>query len=105
MANGQQTVHGSTAAIWILHGYQSWFYIIFPGRSEGALLALGDCHAIMGDGEICFTGLEIPAEVVLEVDLIKGKATKWPLVETDQYTMVISGDDLRKLYMRLPLKL
>ena len=69
--------------------------LYLPVKQEGALLALGDCHAIMGDGEICFTGLEVPAEVVLEVDLIKGKATKWPLVETDEYTMVIaSGDDL-----------
>lgn len=71
--------------------------LYFPVGQRGALLALGDCHAIMGDGEICFTGLEIPAEVVLEVDLIKGKATKWPLVETDQHTMVISsGDDLEE---------
>lgn len=69
--------------------------LYFPVRQKGALLALGDCHAIMGDGEICFTGLEIPAEVVLEVDIIKGKATKWPLVETQGHSMVIaSGDNL-----------
>lgn len=71
--------------------------LYLPVGQKGALLALGDCHAIMGDGEICFTGLEIPAEVVLEVDLIKGKATKWPLVETDEHTMVISsGNDLEE---------
>ncbi|HHY81273.1 MAG TPA: acetamidase/formamidase family protein [Clostridiales bacterium] len=69
--------------------------LYLPVSQKGALLALGDCHAVMGDGEICFTGLEVPAEVVLEIDLIKGKATKWPLVETDDYTAVIaSGDDL-----------
>ena len=54
---------------------------------------MGDCHAIMGDGEICFTGLEVPAEVTLEIDLIKDKTIKWPLVETDEYTMVISSGD------------
>ena len=71
--------------------------LYFPVRQEGALLALGDCHAVMGDGEICFTGLEIPAEVVLEVGLLKGKATKWPFVETDEHTMVIaSGDNLEE---------
>ena len=71
--------------------------LYFPIRQKGALLALGDCHAIMGDGEVCFTGLEIPAEVVLEVDLLKGKATKWPFVETEEHTMVIaSGDDLEE---------
>ena len=69
--------------------------LYFPVNQKGALLALGDCHATMGDGEICFTGLEIPAEVILEIDLIKGKTVKWPLVETNDYTMVIaSGDTL-----------
>lgn len=69
--------------------------LYFPVNQRGALLALGDCHAIMGDGELCFTGLEIPAKVTLEINLIKDKNIKWPLVETDEYTMVIaSGDDL-----------
>jgi amidase len=69
--------------------------LYFPVNQKGALLALGDCHAIMGDGEICFTGLEVPAEVTLEISLIKGKTVKWPLLETDGYTMVIaSGNNL-----------
>ena len=60
-------------------------------------MAIGDCHAIMGDGEVCVTGCEIAAEVTLKVDLIKGKATTWPLLETDKYTMVIaSGDTLEE---------
>ncbi|WP_353097301.1 acetamidase/formamidase family protein [Tissierella praeacuta] len=69
--------------------------LYFPVNQKGALLALGDCHAIMGDGEICFTGLEVPAEVTLEINLIKDRTVKWPLLETDVYTMVIaSGDNL-----------
>lgn len=69
--------------------------LYFPVNQKGALLALGDCHAIMGDGEICFTGLEVPAEVTLEINLIKDKKIKWPLLETDGYTMVIaSGNNL-----------
>ena len=71
--------------------------LYFPIAKKGALLALGDCHAIMGDGEICFTGLEIPAEVTLRTEVIKGKTTKWPLLETNDFTMVIaSGDTLEK---------
>ncbi|NMB07622.1 MAG: acetamidase/formamidase family protein [Tissierellia bacterium] len=71
--------------------------LYFPVKQKGALLALGDCHAIMGDGEICFTGLEIPAIVTLEIDLIKNKTVKWPLLETKEHTMVIaSGDDLEE---------
>ena len=69
--------------------------LYLPVYQKGALLALGDCHAAMGDGEICFTGLEVPAVVTLEVDLIKGKTIEWPLVETDEYTAVIaSGNTL-----------
>ncbi len=69
--------------------------LYLPVRKEGALLAMGDCHAAMGDGEICFTGLEVPAEIVVEVNLIKNKSVKWPIVETEDHFMVIaSGDDL-----------
>lgn len=69
--------------------------LYFPVNQEGALLALGDCHAAMADGEMCFTGLEIPADVVIELDLIKGKTSKWPLIETEEATMInASGDDL-----------
>lgn len=69
--------------------------LYLPVRKEGALLALGDCHAIMGDGEICFTGLEVPADVTLEINLIKNKSIKWPLVETKEHTMIIaSADDI-----------
>lgn len=69
--------------------------LYFPVNQEGALLALGDCHATMGDGEVCFTGLEIPAEVELQIDVIKNKTVKWPLVETKDHTMVLaSGDTL-----------
>ena len=69
--------------------------LYFPVHQKGALLALGDCHALMGDGEVCFTGLEIPAVVTLEVNLIKNKTVEWPLLETKEHTMVLaSGDDL-----------
>ncbi|NLW23625.1 MAG: acetamidase/formamidase family protein [Tissierellia bacterium] len=69
--------------------------LYFPVNQKGALLALGDCHALMADGEIACSGLEIAAEVILQVDVIKGKEIAWPLVETDDYTMVIaSGDTL-----------
>ncbi|MDR7871548.1 MAG: acetamidase/formamidase family protein [Tissierellaceae bacterium] len=67
--------------------------LYFSVHQKGALLALGDCHAVMGDGEICFTGLEIPAKVTLEVDIIKNKTIKWPLVETEEATMVIASGD------------
>lgn len=69
--------------------------LYFPVHQNGALLALGDCHALMGDGEVCFAGLEIPGKVTLEVDVIKNKSIEWPIVETEDANMIIaSGDDL-----------
>ncbi len=71
--------------------------LFLPVRQKGALLAVGDCHAVMGDGEVCVTGCETAAEVTLKVDLIKEKAAVWPLLETNDYTMVIaSGDTLEE---------
>ena len=37
--------------------------IFFPVRQPGGMFAVGDMHASMGDGEICFTGVEIAGEV------------------------------------------
>ncbi|MEO6906347.1 MAG: acetamidase/formamidase family protein [Abditibacteriaceae bacterium] len=62
-------------------------------NQPNAQLALGDCHAIMGDGEICFTGCEIAAEVTLEVEILKDKNITWPVVETNDYTMVIASGE------------
>lgn len=66
-------------------------------REEGALLALGDCHAIMGDGELCVSALEIPAEVDLKLSVIKNKSMTWPLLENEHEIMLIaSGPSLQE---------
>lgn len=71
--------------------------IYLPVRQNGGLLAVGDCHAVMGDGEVGVSGCEIGAEITLEVDLIKNKEITWPLVETGNETMVVaSGDTLEE---------
>ena len=55
--------------------------IFFPVRQPGGLFAVGDMHASMGDGEICFTGVEIAGEVDVRFDLLKGKQATWPVTE------------------------
>src|SRR2546422_277757 len=55
--------------------------IFFPVRQEGGLFAVGDMHASMGDGEICFTGVEIAGEVDMRFELLKGKQATWPVTE------------------------
>lgn len=56
--------------------------VYFPVRVKGALLQLGDIHAAMGDAELCGTGVEIPAEVLVKVSLIKDFELNWPVTET-----------------------
>jgi amidase len=55
--------------------------IFFPVRKPGGLFAVGDMHASMGDGEICFTGVEIAGEVDIRFDLLKGQQANWPVTE------------------------
>lgn len=58
--------------------------LYFPVFVEGALFALGDFHAAMGDGEVCGTGIEIPGKATLTLDVIKSKALRHPLVVSDE---------------------
>jgi amidase len=62
-----------------LHGAGARIYL--PVRQPGGLFAVGDMHAAMGDGEICFTGVEIAGEVTIRLGLLKGKQSEWPVTE------------------------
>jgi len=57
--------------------------IHLPVKHPGALLAMGDMHASMGDGEICGTGIEIAGDVLISTQLIKGLGTDFPVTETE----------------------
>ena len=58
--------------------------IYLPVNAPGALLYLGDCHAIQGDGELCGVALEHPTVTTVQVDLIKGWTIAWPRLETSR---------------------
>ena len=69
--------------------------LYLPVAAEGALFGAGDVHAIMGDGEVGGTGLEIPAEVTVTLEVIKGGAPEFPLVETEgAYAFIVSDETL-----------
>jgi amidase len=55
--------------------------VFLPVRQPGGMFAVGDMHASMGDGEVCFTGVEIGGEVTIRLDLLKGKQATWPVTE------------------------
>lgn len=68
--------------------------LYLPVAVEGALLGMGDVHALQGDGEI-LASLEVPAAMTVTVELIKGKQEKWPVLETeDAWYVLASGEDL-----------
>lgn len=48
--------------------------ILLPVSVSGALLAMGDLHALMGDGEVFQYGLETSGEVTVRVSVIKNTA-------------------------------
>ena len=53
-----------------LHGPGARMF--FPVRQPGGMFAVGDMHASMGDGEVCFTGVEIAGEVDIRFDVFTG---------------------------------
>jgi len=54
-----------------------------PVNVTGALFALGDVHASMGDGEVSGTGVEIEAEVTTTILLASGQSRNRPWIEAD----------------------
>ena len=75
-----------------LHGKGARIY--FPVRRPGGLFAVGDMHASMGDGEICFTGVEIAGEVDVRFELLKGKQATWPVTElSDRWVPHATADE------------
>ena len=55
--------------------------LYFPVFHKGALFSLGDVHAAMGDGEVCVSGIEIPAKVTVTLEVIKDQSLSVPVVE------------------------
>jgi len=67
--------------------------IMLPVYVPGALLALGDLHAVMADGEIGVSGLEVSGKVRVTVDVIKNKKYPLPMIENDDYIMTLASDE------------
>lgn len=59
--------------------------VILPVFHEGALLFVGDGHALMADGEPTGTGVETSMDVEFSVDVMKNAHVRGPRLETDEY--------------------
>lgn len=65
--------------------------LFLPVNVPGALFALGDCHAAMGDGEVSICGLEIPTEVVVKLSVIKNNPLPTPMLTDQDYIYTIAS--------------
>ena len=65
--------------------------LYLPVRAKGALLYLGDGHAVQGDGEVCGVAIEFPTTTRMTLDLVKGWNLSWPRLEHDEYIMSIGS--------------
>jgi len=71
--------------------------VYFRVNTKGAMLAMGDVHAGMGDGEAVICGVEVPAMVEVNVDLIKSPrySPPRPVVEFgDMFSTMGHGSNL-----------
>ena len=76
--------------------------LYLPVFAEGALLSLGDFHAMMGDGEVEDCGLEIEGKAVLRVDVVKNRnCVPYPMIETSEKLITIaSAEDVEAAWKK-----
>ena len=59
------------------------------------MLAMGDCHAVVGDGAVAGTGAECSSEAHVRVTVEKGMGITGPRALTPDYFVVLShGEEL-----------
>ena len=67
--------------------------LYLPVAVEGALLAMGDLHAAMGDGEVVVCGVEIAGRVTVRVTALHDCSLPTPFLATEMAFMTISSGD------------
>lgn len=68
--------------------------IYLPVSVPGALLSIGDCHAVQGDGETAICAVEISASVIVRVSVIKGNSgIPTPFIETERTIITTNADE------------
>ena len=67
--------------------------LYLPIFVEGALVATGDVHAAMGDGEINCSALEAPAFVTLRFQVRKDLSVKMPMLMDERYFSVVASEE------------
>ncbi|MSR64580.1 MAG: acetamidase [Verrucomicrobiae bacterium] len=84
-------------------GFRKGVTVYFPVFVKGALLHVGDGHAVQGDGEIVGTGIETSFDVKFSVRVLKRKRIHWPRGETKcVFQKSVRCTDFSRLHHRTP---
>jgi amidase len=87
----------STATSWVhggnmdYRGFREGVTVFLPVFVDGALLHVGDGHAVQGDGEIVGTGIEVSMDVELTVEVLASKEIGWPRGENDEFVFAVGN--------------
>lgn len=73
-------------------GLNAGVKVMLPVNEPGALLFIGDGHALQGEGELVGTGLETSMDVEFSVQLVKKATIAWPRLENDTHVMVLGSE-------------
>ncbi len=65
--------------------------LYLPVNVPGALFALGDLHAAMGDGEVSVCGLEISGRVTVRLSVLRNKPLPTPMIENEQAIYTVAS--------------
>src|SRR5437899_2115740 len=71
------------------HDLQPGTSLFLPVHAPGALISIGDGHAVQGDGEVGMSAVETSLKGEIQVVLHKGMKTQWPRAETPTHFMTI----------------
>lgn len=70
--------------------------VYLPVNHKGALLAMGDVHALMSDGEACISGAESAAEITVKVEVVKKPVETIMVVGNGKVSTVCCSEDMRE---------
>jgi len=67
--------------------------VYLPVQVEGALLSVGDLHAVMSRGESSFVAIEVAGTATVSVDVVKGARLAAPRVDTGEEVVCVGLGD------------
>jgi len=71
--------------------------VYLPVQVPGALLSIGDLHAVMARGESSFVAIEAAGRATVSVDVVKGRTIRGPQLDTgSEYLCVGLGDPVQE---------